>query len=446
MTADPAAEAAADTDPADRLADPAAEAALVGGIMLAGHVPPDVEIAIGPADFATPAAGLVYEACLALAAAGRPIDPVTVADELGNAARRVGGPVRLVELTETPAPGSVAYYAAIVARLAALRRYAAAGSRIAAFASSRDADPGEVAERARHAVDEAAGAPPASSMAEVYERVIDAADSGSASALPGLRTGFYDLDGILNPLRPGKLVLVGARPGVGKSVLCTDLARHAAYVGQAPVLFVSLEMDTDELVARTLAAECAVPLEAFERGTGWPVGGWDRVAAARTAVVDGPLHIEYAPGATLAQLRGLVRQHRPALVVVDYLQQMSTGQAERRDLAVAELSRGLKLLAQRESTCIVAASQLNRAGEMRADKRPSLADLRESGALEADADVVLLLHRPELSDRDSDRPGELDVTVAKQRSGPAGLTAVLGSQLHLSRFVSLAPSGSMVLR
>jgi len=257
----------------------------------------------------------------------------------------------------------------------------------------------------------------------------------------GVPTGFVDLDTLTNGLHPGQLIIVAARPSLGKSTLGVDFCRSAAIRhGLSSVIF-SLEMSRNEIVMRLLSAEAQVPLHNMRSGT-MSDADWTRLATKMGVVSEAPLFIDDSPNMTLMEIRAkcrrLKQRHDLRLVVVDYLQLMTSGKrVESRQQEVSEFSRSLKLLAKELEVPVVAISQLNRGPEQRQDKRPMLADLRESGSLEQDADMVILLHREDAYDRDSPRLGEADFIVAKHRNGPTSVVKV-AFQGHYSRFVDMA--------
>ena len=271
---------------------------------------------------------------------------------------------------------------------------------------------------------------------------IEAADSRNGTMV-GVPTGFRDLDALLHGLHPGQLVVLAARPAIGKSTLGLDLARSASIKhGLTSVVF-SLEMSRSEITMRLLSAEARVPLHHMRSG-GMTDEDWSRLARRMGEVAEAPLFIDDSPNLTMMEIRAKARRlrqrHELRLVVVDYLQLMtSPKRVESRQQEVSELSRSLKLLAKELECPVVAISQLNRGPEQRQDKRPQLSDLRESGAIEQDADVVILLSREDAYERESPRAGEADFIVAKHRNGPTA-TITVAFQGHYSRFVDMSPA------
>src|SRR5699024_6495537 len=254
--------------------------------------------------------------------------------------------------------------------------------------------------------------------------------------MTGVPTGFADLDELTNGLHPGQLVLVAARPALGKSTLALDLARASAIKHNLPTIFFSLEMVKSEIAMRLLSAEASIGLQKMRKGM-LENDEWMRIARKRSDINDAPLYIDDSPNMTLVEIRAKCRRLKQRvglkLIVIDYLQLMTSGKkVENRQQEVAEFSRALKLMAKELQVPVVALSQLNRGSEQRADKRPMISDLRESGSVEQDSDIVILLHRDEVYDKLA-RPGEADLIVAKHRNGPTA-ELVLAAPLHYSKF------------
>jgi replicative DNA helicase len=282
-------------------------------------------------------------------------------------------------------------------------------------------------------------------LEEVLQQAFDEIEAmGSrGNELYGVPTGFHDLDELTNGLHAGQLIVVAGRPAMGKSTIGLDLLRSASIKhGQTSVMF-SLEMGRSEITMRLLSAEARILLKNLRTG-GMTDDDWNRLARKMGEIADAPLFIDDSPNLSMMEIRAKARRlkqrHELKLIVVDYLQLMSSPKkVENRQQEVAEMSRSLKLLAKELEVPVVAISQLNRGPEQRQDKRPQLADLRESGAIEQDADMVMLLHREDFYERESPRAGEADLIVAKHRNGPTG-TIVVSSQLHYSRFVDMQPA------
>jgi replicative DNA helicase len=260
-------------------------------------------------------------------------------------------------------------------------------------------------------------------------------------SITGVPTGYNDLDELLSGLQPSTLNIIGARPAMGKTALGLGIALNVAKTTHKPVLVFSLEMGHAELTQRILSSEAEVESQKLRTGR-LQEPDWSKIGRAINRIEGIPLYLDDNPRVTVMEIRAKARRLKArsggiGLIMIDYLQLMSGGaNAENRQLEVSEISRGLKILARELQTPIIALSQLSRTLESRADKRPMLADLRESGSLEQDADVVLLLHQEAMGQKDHPRAGEADIIVAKQRNGPTGKVPVLFHGQY-SKFVNL---------
>lgn len=432
-------------DPPDELpaaADEAAERSVLGAVLLSAQALDDVAIVLRGRDFYQPRHELIWDAALHLHLQGDGVDAVTVCDELtrrGHLHRAGGAPYLHTLISSVPTAANGAYYARIVRDRAVLRRLATAGQRITALGHATTG--GDVDDLIAAAEAELAGidhAPAGGGAVRAGDLVDDWIDDleQPIRTEDGIDWPWTDLALQARPLTAGQLAVIGARPGIGKSVMLTCLATHTAVRCGIPTLVHSLEMSRQEILTRVIAAEARIQLDAIAAHT-LEGPDWDRLARARGRVKDAPLFIDDTPGVGLPELRASVRRHKPRLLVLDYLQlaRVDARPGHRRE-ALEELTRGLKLLAKAEQIPVVVAAQLNRGPEQRADKRPTMADLRETGSVENDADLVALLHREDAYDRESARAGEVDVIIAKQRNGPTG-TVALGAQLHYARFVDM---------
>jgi replicative DNA helicase len=254
-------------------------------------------------------------------------------------------------------------------------------------------------------------------------------------------TGFADLDRLTNGLHPGQMIVIAARPAVGKSTVALDVCRSASLHNNLASVIFSLEMSRTEITMRMLSAEARVPLQKMRKGM-MDEDDWTRLARTMGDVNNAPLFIDDSPNMTLMEIRAkcrrLKQRHQLKLVVIDYLQLMTSGKrVESRQQEVSEFSRALKLLAKELEVPVIAVSQLNRGPEQRTDKKPMISDLRESGSIEQDADMVILLHREDMYEKESPRAGEADFIVAKHRNGPTD-TITVAFQGHYSRFVDMA--------
>jgi replicative DNA helicase len=433
--------------------DIAAEQCVLGGMLLSKDAIADVVEILKPGDFYRPAHATVFDAILDLYGRGEPADAITTAAALADAGglARVGGaPYLHTLIASVPTAANAAYYARIVSERAVLRRLIEAGTRIvqlgfnSAGGGGRDVDDlVDLAQQAVYDVTERRVSEDFAILSDLLQPTLDEIEAVGASGgvMTGVPTGFSDLDRLLNGLHAGQLIIVAGRPGLGKSTAAMDFARSASVRHNYASAIFSLEMSKVEIVMRLLSAEARVPLHVLRSGQ-LSDDDWTKLARRMGEISEAPLFVDDTPNMNLMEIRAKARRLKQRndlkLVVVDYLQLMSSPKrTESRQQEVAELSRGLKLLAKEIECPVIAVSQLNRGPEQRTDKRPQLSDLRESGSIEQDADVVILLHRDDYYDKESPRAGEADFIVAKHRNGPTD-TITVAAQLHLSRFVDMA--------
>ena len=401
-------------------------------------------------DFYKPLHGHIYDAITALFGQGEPVDPVTVADQLRRAGLldAVGGPAALVTLQAgTPAVGSAARYGRIVEEHAMLRRLIGVAGEIAEIGYEPPDDVAMAVDRAESLVFDVAQRRVTDSMAplrELLEQKLDHLEMlyERGESITGVPTGYTDLDERLAGLQPSNLVIVGARPSMGKTSFALGIAAHAALEAHTPVLFFSLEMSHLELTQRLLCAEARVDATRMRNGR-LHESDWPKISHAVGRLAEAPMYIDDNPHLTVMEIRAKARRLKSSmgglgLIIIDYLQLM-TGRhnAENRQVEVSEMSRGLKILARELEVPVVALSQLSRNLEMRADKRPQLADLRESGSLEQDSDVVMFIYREELYNPETPDRGTAEIIVSKHRNGPTGAIR-LAFLDHYTRFANMA--------
>lgn len=424
------------------LADVAAEQIVLGAMMLSQRAADEVLEILTSADFYQPAHAAIYVSLLAALAGGEPTDPTALAGRLlttGDLQRVGGGPYLHDLVTSVPMAANATYYARMVADFAIRRRIAESAVRIHQVAADLQTEVPDVVNGSQALLHAACQDRDRKSATQFGDGLEDLVEEVLQPAGPdrGLSTGVGALDDSIGGLKPGQLVVVAGRPGVGKSVLLVDFARSAVRRGK-PVLLFSLEMSRNEIRKRVLAAECEINLSRILHGGLRPYEA-ERLRSKWTDLRGVPFHIDDSPQTDLAAIRGAARRlqqrHGLALVAVDYLQLMTS--ARREDSRVQEvgaISRGLKLLAKELELPVVAAAQLNRLSEMRSDKRPQLADIRESGSVEQDSDIVILLHRPDYHEPEHVRAGEIDLIIAKNRNGPQETVTAI-AQLDKSRIV-----------
>ncbi|HEU4541854.1 MAG TPA: replicative DNA helicase [Jiangellaceae bacterium] len=380
--------------------DIAAEQAVLGGMLLSKDAIADVVEVLRGHDFYRPAHETIYEAILDLYGRGEPADPLTVADQLlkNNELGRIGGAPYLHTLVNyVPTAANAGYYANIVRERAILRRLVEAGTRIVQMGYGGDGEADDIVDAAQaevYSVTERRASEDYLPLSEVMEGTLDEIEAiGSRGGqMVGVPTGFVDLDALTNGLHPGQMIVIAARPAVGKSTIGLDLARSAAIKHQLTTVIFSLEMSRNEITMRLLSAEARVPLHHMRAGQ-MTDDDWNRIARRTGEVSSAPLFIDDSPNMTMMEIRAkcrrLKQRHDLKLVIVDYLQLMSSGKkVESRQQEVAEFSRALKLLAKELEVPVVAISQLNRGPEQRQDKKPLLSDLRESGCLTASTRVM----------------------------------------------------------
>ncbi|HJD81383.1 replicative DNA helicase [Kitasatospora aureofaciens] len=430
--------------------DLAAEQSVLGGMLLSKDAIADVVEVLKPADYYRPAHEMIHGAILDLYARGEPADPITVAGELTKRGelQRVGGAPYLHTLVNSvPTAANAEYYAQIVHERAVLRRLVEAGTRIAGMGYAAEGDVDEIVNAAQaeiYAVTEQRTNEDYAPLADIMEGALDEIEAiGSRNGqMSGVPTGFADFDQLTNGLHPGQMIVIAARPAMGKSTLALDFARACSIHHKLPSVIFSLEMGRNEIAMRLLSAEARVALHHMRSGN-MTDDDWTRVARRMPDVSEAPLFIDDSPNLSMMEIRAKCRRLKQRndikLIVIDYLQLMQSGgsrRAENRQQEVSDMSRNLKLLAKELEVPVIALSQLNRGPEQRTDKRPMVSDLRESGSIEQDADMVILLHREDAYEKESPRAGEADLIVAKHRNGPTA-TITVAFQGHYSRFVDM---------
>lgn len=416
---------------ASRSAELEAERAVLGGILVDPTRYEDAAEVLVEGDWFRDAHAIIWRAIKTVLADGGAVDFLTIKAALApDALERAGGPGYLFSLTDgVPKSSNVGHYARLVHDYAVRRKVELLGRTLVAAAQAGEDSGADLLDRGEAALASLRAAQPGTTLntpsegsAEAFRAIEDASEGKRR----GVRAGLRELDALTLGWRPGQLIVLGARPSQGKTALALNLALAAGSVG--PVLFCSLEMSALQIRLREASLRSGIPHTLLESGK-VPAGLHGKLSDALQAIDDGPLYVLDQPGATIAQVRGAIRRvqavtrQTPALVVVDYLQLMRGDRAlraENRTLEVAQFSAGLKMAAREFGVPVLALSQLSRQSETRQDKRPLLADLRESGALEQDADIVLLLHRPGVYERQPD-DRRAEVIVAKQRNGPTGV-------------------------
>ena len=380
--------------------DVAAEQSVLGAMMLSKDAIADVVEVLREGDFYRPAHATIYDAIITIYGKGDPADAVTVAAELTRVGEigRIGGASYLHTLVSlVPTAANAGYYAAIVKERAILRRLVEAGTRIVQMGYAGEGDVDDVVDRAQAEVYEVTERRSAEDYLPLRDLMDGALTEIEAIAnrggqMVGVPTGFADLDALTNGLHPGQLIIVAARPAIGKSTLAVDIARSASIKNGLTSVIFSLEMGRNEILMRLLSAEAQIALHHMRSGN-MSDNDWQKLATKMGVVSEAPLFIDDSPNLTMMEIRAkcrrLKQRHDLRLVVVDYMQLMTSGKkVESRQQEVSEFSRSLKLLAKELDVPVIAVSQLNRGPEQRTDKRPMLSDLRESGCLTASTRIL----------------------------------------------------------
>lgn len=406
------------------------------GMVLNGADPDQVAKLLRADDFYQPRHADLWRTILTVHEAGEPVTSASVGKALIRGAVK-HDPLYLLDLVgSAPMVGDLGWYAQRVADESQFRAFAEAGIRIHQAAQNRGYDIAEVRQIARSAVDNAATAGEVTKhvrVADVLPDVIDMADKGTT---PALSTPWPDIDRFIGGLAPGRLVVVGARPGGGKSLMGTNLALHFAGRHRHAVLIASMEMDRIEVTQRLVSAHARVDVRHLADAE-LSESEWEKVRGHHDEIGAMPITIDDAPHQTVAGIRATAREIQRerddlALIVVDYLQLMEAPDVDRRANraeVIGSISRGLKLLARETGACVVAMAQVNREG-VKGGSRPTMGDLRESGAIESDANQVILLHRPD------DEVPDIEVIVDKNRHGTKGV-AQLRLRGHYSTLSNL---------
>lgn len=408
-----------------------AEQSLLGSLLIDRDAIIRVAAFLRPEDFYTVANGTIYRAILDLYNRREPTDFITLSDELQRRGQYelAGGLSYLSSLLNVvPTAVHVEYYARIVERSSTLRRLIDAGTEIVDIGFREGIETEEAldaAERAIFTVSQARQTKDFVSMGEVLDRFFDQIDylQQHRGEVVGVATGFSDLDQLTGGLQRSDLIIVAARPSMGKTSLALGMAYGAAIGHQKTVGIFSLEMSAEQLVQRVLSMETGVDSHRLRLGQ-IDDGEWDRISRAFGRLSEAPIFIDDAAGASIMDIRSKARRLQAEqgldIVIVDYLQLMSGRRSENRVQEISEISRGLKGLARELNVPVVALSQLSRAVETRADHKPMLSDLRESGSIEQDADIVMFIYREDKYEEDTEKKGIAEIILAKHRNGPVG--------------------------
>ena len=436
-----------------------AEQSVLGGLLLDNEAVDKVGDVIIAADFYSDAHRLVYAHIVKLVADGKPADVVTVSESLASAQKLdyIGGLAYLGALVQNvPTAANIRHYAQIVRDRSILRQLAGTAGDIADSAYSplgRSAkeilDQAEakilhIAEQGERGVQQFAEI--GKLLAEVVERIETLYNRDDPSDVTGVPTGFSDLDRITSGLQPGDLVIIAGRPSMGKTSLALNIGEHVALNTKMPVAVFSMEMGASQLALRMIGSVGRLDQHKLRTGR-LAAEDWEKLSAALGRLSEAPILIDDTPALNAIEVRSRARRlaktyGKLGLVIVDYLQLMQAStQGENRATEISEISRAMKSLAKELKVPVVALSQLNRSLEQRPNKRPVMSDLRESGAIEQDADVILFIYRDEVYNPDTQEKGVAEIIVGKQRNGPIGTVRLTFLGEH-TRFENFAPTGN----
>lgn len=415
-----------------------AEIAVLGGILLNNEVLPVVQETVRAEDFYSEGHRRIYEAIESLSASSLPIDHVTLGNELKNRGdlEKIGGAVALADLTDAVATvANIEYYAKIVKEKASVRRMIYAAQEVAALGFGEYGNVDEYLDGCEKAIFEASqqttGAPytHVSQIVNKTFRELELA-AGRSGAITGCPTGFNDLDMMTAGFQPSDLIIVAGRPAMGKTTLALNMAVNAAKTTKRPAIVFSLEMSKEQIVRRMLCSEGHVDASRMRNNTLDAQKDWPRLIEAANVLSQTEIFVDDSSPMTPIEIRSksrrLASEKGLSLVIIDYLQLMHSGgrRIEIREQEISEISRTLKALAKELNVPVIALSQLNRGVESRPDKRPMMSDLRESGAIEQDADLILFVYRDEVYHEDTQDRGIAEIIIGKQRSGPVGTVKV----------------------
>lgn len=433
-----------------------AEISVLGSILLDNDAYHQLEGTVRPGMFYKDAHRKIFSAMEVLVGRGTPVDTVTIVEELRTRGQidEVGGLAYLLGLADAvPTAVYAEHYAKIVIEKSTLRDLIAAAGKVMQLAYDEAAPVGELLDRAEKLVFEVANQKRSDRFVGMKEAVNDTFEfienlHKNQGVFTGVRTGFRDLDEMTTGLQPGSLNVLAARPSMGKTAFALSIAQNVAIRGGKTVAVFSLEMPAVQLVLRMLCAEARVDMNRVRSG-GLGERDFERLVVAAGRLSESPLFIDDVPDLNVVELRSrarrLMAEHDLGLVVVDYLQLMQGspargGGGENRQQEIASISRGLKSLARELNIPVLVLSQLSRQVESRPNHRPMLSDLRESGAIEQDADLVAFIYRDEYYDKQSEKQGIAEIIIGKQRNGPVGTCELQFHSQHV-RFNDLAREG-----
>lgn len=424
-----------------------AEQSVLGSMFIDKEAVYKVMEILAPKDFYREAHNIIYEAIISLNEKNEAVDLITVTEELRQEKKleQVGGVTYIASLAERmPTAANVEYYAKIVAEKSLLRMLINASTKIAQRGYEASDEVETLLDEAEQMIFSVGQRKTRDGFASIKQVLLDTFDKleklyqhkGQVTGVPS----FLDLDRTLSGLQKSDLIICAARPAMGKTSFCLNIAQNAAINHQVPVAIFSLEMSKDQLVQRMLAAEAMIDQQKMRNGN-LQEDDWNRLVHAVGPLSEAPVFIDDTPAISVMEMRAkarrLMAEHGLGLIVIDYLQLMTSHRrVDNRQQEIAQISRALKGLARELDVPVLCLSQLNRGVEQRQDKRPVMSDLLESGSIEADADVVMFIYRDEYYDEESEHKGKAEIIVAKHRHGPVG-TIQLGFLKEYTKFVNL---------
>ncbi len=427
-----------------------AEESVLGAMMLSPGAIGAVSEILDAGDFYRESHAQIYRAALALYAKGEPVDAITLVDELEERGELegVGGRQRVHELAAlVPATANASHYARIVRETATLRGLIRVGGEIARLGWERPGEAADLVDRAEQVLFDLSQSRVSGDFSHIedllkesFERIVQLYEAGVE--VTGVPSGFRELDKITSGFQAGNLIIVAARPSMGKSALALCIAANIAVRHETPVALFTLEMSKSEVTQRLMCSEGKVESQRLRTGK-LAQDDWSRLTAASDKLMKAPIYVDDTGSVTMMEIRSKARRLKSqhpnlGLIVVDYLQLMTSGQSvENRVQEVSQISRQLKLLARDLDVPILAMSQLSRAVEQRHDKRPILSDLRDSGSIEQDADLVLFVYRDEYYNEETDQQGLAEIILSKHRNGPTGIEK-LSFLKRYAKFADLA--------
>lgn len=428
-----------------------AEQAVLGAMLISEDAVSSVSQILKPADFYREDHRTIYESMTRLHVKSEPVDMVTVAEELATTGKleKAGGMALISQLNNmVPTAANATHYANIVREKAELRNLINAATEIATSAYDEADEATNIIDKAESRIMQISSRRSSGALVPLNNILMDTVDQfekifNAKGQIMGLSTGFADLDRMTSGLQPSDLILVAARPSMGKTAFTLNIASYVAINTNRPVAFFSLEMSGTQLMMRIIGALGGINTQEARTGN-ITDEDWDKLMHTANKIYNAPLYIDDTPGISIMELRSKARrikaEHGLELIVIDYLQLMTgSSSAEGRQQEVSEISRSLKALARELNVPIITLSQLNRGVESRQIKRPMLSDLRESGSLEQDADIVMFLYREDYYTPETERKNITDIIIAKHRNGPIGDVELLFRKEY-TKFENLSKS------